>query len=95
MESRWPVQDAKQRLSELLRKAIEEGPQIVTRHGEELAVVIDIVQYRELLGVELPADFKLALTHGARSDEFSDILDEIVAEREHDLPRDIDFAGRE
>ncbi|SEE93175.1 type II toxin-antitoxin system Phd/YefM family antitoxin [Jiangella alba] len=95
MESRWPVQDAKQRLSELLRKAIDEGPQIVTRHGEELAVVMDVVRYRELLGVDLAFDFKHALTHGARSDEVSDIVDEIVAERAHELPRDIELAGRE
>ncbi|SDU74517.1 type II toxin-antitoxin system Phd/YefM family antitoxin [Jiangella alkaliphila] len=95
MESTWPVQDAKQRLSELLRKATEEGPQIVTKHGEELAVVIDIIRYRELLRVELAPDFKHALTHGSGSDEFSDVLDEIVAERAHDLPRDIDLVGRE
>lgn len=36
MESRWPVQDAKQRLSELLRKAIDEGPQTVAERAHEL-----------------------------------------------------------
>jgi prevent-host-death family protein len=40
---RWQVQDAKQRFSELLRTAHAEGPQVVTRHGVEIAVVIDIV----------------------------------------------------
>ena len=38
----WQVQDAKQRFSELLRCAHAEGPQIITRHGQEVAVVIDI-----------------------------------------------------
>ena len=38
----WQVQDAKQRFSELLRTAHAEGPQIVTRHGEEIAVVIEL-----------------------------------------------------
>ena len=44
----WQVQEAKQRFSELLRKAREEGPQAVTRHGEEVAFVIDVAYYREL-----------------------------------------------
>ena len=38
----WQVQDAKQRFSELLRSAHAKGPQIITRHGQEVAVVIDI-----------------------------------------------------
>jgi prevent-host-death family protein len=46
----WPVQDAKQRFSELLRRAHDAGPQLVTRHGEEVAVVIDIAEYRHLTG---------------------------------------------
>ncbi len=46
----WPIQDAKQRFSELLRTAHNEGPQIVTRHGQEIAVVIDIADYRHLKG---------------------------------------------
>ena len=36
----WQVQDAKQRFSDLIRKAHAEGPQVVTRHGEEIAVVM-------------------------------------------------------
>ncbi|MGH3468976.1 MAG: type II toxin-antitoxin system prevent-host-death family antitoxin, partial [Thermocrispum sp.] len=40
MEGQWPTQDAKQRLSELLRRAQVDGPQVVTKHGEEVAVVL-------------------------------------------------------
>lgn len=47
---RWQVQDAKQRFSELIRTAQAEGPQVVTRHGEEIAVVVDIADYRRLSG---------------------------------------------
>jgi prevent-host-death family protein len=47
---RWQVQDAKQRFSELIRTAHADGPQVVTRHGEEIAVVIDIADYRRLQG---------------------------------------------
>jgi len=58
----WQVQEAKQRFSELLRVAHAEGPQIVTRHGEEIAVVIDIVDYMHLRGEE--AELKNYLASG-------------------------------
>ncbi|MCU1685517.1 MAG: prevent-host-death family protein [Amycolatopsis sp.] len=91
-EPAWQVQDAKQRLSELLRKAAAEGPQFVTRHGEEVAVVLDISYYRQLTGVEFELDFKAALS-GARQDEdeLADALDEIVAQRRADLPREVEM----
>ncbi|MEV7969171.1 type II toxin-antitoxin system Phd/YefM family antitoxin [Sphaerisporangium sp. NPDC088356] len=44
----WQLQAAKQRLSEVIRQAHDEGPQVVTRHGEEVAVIIDIAEYRRL-----------------------------------------------
>ncbi|MGI8679644.1 MAG: type II toxin-antitoxin system Phd/YefM family antitoxin [Jatrophihabitans sp.] len=46
----WQVQEAKQRFSELLRRAGSDGPQIVTKHGEEVAVVINFAEYRKLSG---------------------------------------------
>jgi prevent-host-death family protein len=46
----WQVQVAKQRFSELPRAAEAGEPQIVTKHGEEVAVVIDIAEYRRLRG---------------------------------------------
>src|SRR5580704_9887417 len=36
--------------SELIRAARSDGPQIVTRHGEEIAVVMDIADYQHLRG---------------------------------------------
>jgi prevent-host-death family protein len=46
----WQVQEAKQRFSELLRKAQIDGPQYVTKHGKDVAVVIDIEEYHRLSG---------------------------------------------
>ena len=63
----WQVQDAKQRFSELLRVAHAEGPQFVTRHGREVAVVIDITDYRHLKGEV--ADFKGYLLSSPRFDD--------------------------
>ena len=47
MAKRWQLQEAKQRFSELIRAVEEDGPQIVTRHGKEVAVVIDIASFRD------------------------------------------------
>lgn len=61
-ERRWQLQEAKQRFSELIRFVEQNGPQFVTRHGEEVAVVIDIAEYRRLTGIVV--DFKDFLLAG-------------------------------
>jgi prevent-host-death family protein len=45
----WQLQDAKNRFSELVNRSLEEGPQIVTRRGEEVVVVLSSDEYRKLL----------------------------------------------
>ena len=78
----WQVQEAKQRFSEVLRAVESDGPQTITRHGKEIAVVVDIQEYRRLTGgrrdfVEhLLAFPKLDVPRGA-----ADVFDEIEAER--------------
>jgi prevent-host-death family protein len=52
----WQLQEAKQRFSEIVRQAHDDGPQVVTRHGEEVAVVVSIEEYRRLTGSK--PDFK-------------------------------------
>lgn len=46
----WQLQEAKQQFSELVRRTLEEGPQVVTRHGEEVVVVISIEEFRRMSG---------------------------------------------
>lgn len=48
MYGRWQLQEAKQRFSELIRSVESDGPQFVTKHGEEVAVVVGIAEYRRL-----------------------------------------------
>jgi antitoxin Phd len=48
MKHHWQIQEAKNRFSELLEDAETQGPQIVTRHGAEKAVVLSIADYRRL-----------------------------------------------
>jgi prevent-host-death family protein len=59
-DRRWQLQEAKQRFSELIRLVESEGPQIVTRHGEEIAVVVDVMEWRRL-NDNADTDFKLFL----------------------------------
>ncbi len=40
MKRSWQLQEAKNRLSEVVDLAIQEGPQTVTRHGREVVVIV-------------------------------------------------------
>lgn len=44
----WQLQEAKNKLSKVIERALTEGPQIVTRHGVEVAVVIPFAEYKRL-----------------------------------------------
>ena len=46
---RWKLEDAKARLSEVVRLAGSDGPQLVTSRGKEVAVILAPEQYEELL----------------------------------------------
>ena len=48
--STWTLQDAKARLSDVVRRARSDGPQHVTIHGKEAAVVLSEDAYRRLTG---------------------------------------------
>ncbi len=61
----WQVQEAKQRLSELLASASEE-PQVITRHGKRYAVVLSARDYDRLSG---RSDFKEFLRTAPPLDE--------------------------
>jgi len=52
----WQLQEAKQRLSELVQRVLDEGPQVLTRRGEEVVVLISAAEYQRLTG-RVP-DFK-------------------------------------
>lgn len=59
---RWQLQEAKQRLSALVRQAIEDGPQVVTLRGEDAVVVVSCAEYRRLKdGTPSFKDFLISL----------------------------------
>ena len=48
MGDRWQLEKAKTRLSDLVRKAREEGPQVITVRGRDAAVVVSAEEYAKL-----------------------------------------------
>ena len=45
---RWQLQTAKAKFSELFRKTLEEGPQLVTRQGKEAVIVLPVAEFERL-----------------------------------------------
>lgn len=52
MKNIWALQDAKNRLSELVDRALRAGPQTITRRGKETAVVVSVEDFQHLAGSE-------------------------------------------
>ena len=85
----WQVQDAKQRFSEMIRAVTSEGPQVITRHGEDVAVVVDISEYRRL--TRPAVDLAAILLGGPKLAAAADVFAEIEAERKADFGRAVDL----
>jgi prevent-host-death family protein len=64
----WPVRDAKARFSELLEACLEKGPQLVTRHGRDAAVLVPIEEWYRLWGTPVRTLKELMLTDDARGE---------------------------
>ena len=45
MQQTWQLQEAKNHFSEVVDLALAKGPQIVTRHGKQVAVVLSFKEY--------------------------------------------------
>ena len=77
----WQLQDAKNKFSNLVDKAQNFGPQIVTKHGEEAVVVLSISEYKKLVKP------KINIIKFFQKSPLSDI--DIDFKREKELPREI------
>jgi antitoxin Phd len=64
----WQVQEAKTRLSEVIEEANSKGPQFITRHGAERAVILSIKDYRALTAHK--PNLKEYLLGGPKVDSF-------------------------
>jgi antitoxin Phd len=68
MEETWQVHEAKAHLSELLERASARGPQFITKHGAQRAVVLSVDEYRSL--TQNRPDFKSHLLGGPKVEKF-------------------------
>lgn len=79
MNIRWQLQEAKNKFSEVVDKAISAGPQEITRHGKKAAVVLSFEEYRRLRG----------RTNSIAEFFHRSPLRGIHLERQRDFPRDV------
>ena len=84
---RWQMQEAQQRFGEVLRAAEAGEPQIVTKHGAEVAVVLAVAEYRRLRGEQV------GLMAYVRVDPLADVDLDAELGRPGEEPRDIGLVG--
>jgi len=81
MKSLWQLQEAKNKLSEVVNHARSDGPQEISRHGEKAAVIISFEEYK-----------RLKKHRGSIAEFFrSSPLNEIDLERAKDRPREVEL----
>jgi prevent-host-death family protein len=86
MYHKWQMQHAKARFAELIRRAADEGPQVVTHRGADAAVVLSIDDYRRL-----QADRPSFVHHLLSGPKWDDETVELINDRSPDTGRDIDL----
>jgi antitoxin Phd len=64
--TKWQLQDAKARFSELIEDTLERGPQVVTRRGIDTAVVVSFEEWRRLKETSRPTLKEVLLGKGPR-----------------------------
>ena len=78
----WQIQEAKARLSELVKCAESDGPQYITHHGQSVAVVLSQTLYNRLTCNDLGLQDFIR-----RSPLFG--LDDMALDRDTSLTRDV------
>ncbi len=48
MDNTWQLQEAKSKFSELVKRTLANGAQIVTRHGQKTVVILPYEEYERL-----------------------------------------------
>lgn len=79
----WPLYEAKNKFSELVNTALDQGPQVVTRRGEEVVVILSRDEFSRLKKSEP------SLVDFFRSSPLVGV--ELDLARDKSLPRDVDL----
>lgn len=45
----WQLQEAKNKFSQVIENAVNSGPQIITKRGAEVAIVISYAEYQKMI----------------------------------------------
>ncbi len=64
----WSVLDAKARFSEFLETCLNDGPQLVTKRGAEVAVLAPLRDWKRLQAASRPSLKELLLAQSPRAD---------------------------
>ena len=81
MGSSWQLQTAKNKLSEVVDHALNEGPQTITRRGRKAVVVVSEREFS-----------KLKKRKGSLAEFFhASPLKDLALERTKDLPREVNL----
>ena len=83
MHKSWQLQEAKNRFSEVVNDALRDGPQWVTRHGQETVVVLSVKEYNKL------AKPKTSLYKFLRNSPLRGV--KLNLRRDKSLPRNLDL----
>ncbi len=83
MNMQWQMQDEKNRLSHLVKKATDEGPQFISVGGKPAAVILSLDEYQQL------TKLKTRLTDFFKESPLHDI--ELDLERSADQAREIEL----
>lgn len=79
----WQMQEAKARLSELVKRAEVEGPQDITLHGKSVAVVMSRAAFQRMSGQQA------SLLDFMQASPLAGLDDELVILRDASLTRDV------
>jgi prevent-host-death family protein len=85
--TKWQLQEAKARLSEVVRMTGMDGPQMITHRGKDAAVVLSADEYRRL--TEKKKNFVEFLLHS--EPKWDDDFVELVNQRSKNTGRKIDL----
>jgi len=77
----WQLQEAKNKFSEVVNEALSRGPQVVTRHGEKVVVILSTEEYSRL------KQTKTTLSEFFRQSPLVGV--DLDLERDRSYPRDV------
>ncbi len=83
MKNIWQLQEAKAKFSKVINEAVQHGPQIITKHGVETALLISINDYKKINKKESK------ISQFFRNSPLSNL--KLDLERSKDIPREIEL----